>query len=73
METKDMIRPNHYKTGGIETIKILKAKMSKEEFKGFLKGNIIKYLCRAEHKNGAEDYEKAQWYMNELVKTTKEK
>lgn len=73
MPNKDAIRPEHYKTGGMETIKILKAKMSLEEYKGFLKGNIIKYLTRAEHKNGAEDYEKAQWYMNELVKITKEK
>lgn len=70
--SNDAIRPDHYKTGGMETIKILKAKMSPEEYKGFLKGNIIKYLTRADHKNGAEDYKKAQWYMDELVKATKE-
>lgn len=70
--SNNAIRPDHYKTGGMETIKILKAKMTNEEYKGFLKGNIIKYLTRADHKNGAEDYKKAQWYMNELVKVTKE-
>ena len=42
--------------------------MTAEEFKGFLKGLIIKYLIRADKKNGLEDYEKAQWYLNYLVK-----
>ena len=66
----DKINPEHYKTGGIETIDYLKAKLSPEELKGFLKGNIIKYLSRAEQKNGAEDYKKASWYMEQLVKLT---
>lgn len=60
--------PVHYTVGGIETIDILKAKLTAEEFKGFLKGNIIKYLCRANHKGKAsQDIEKAQWYTNKLV------
>lgn len=60
--------PKHYKFGGIETIDFIKAKLSKEEFAGYLKGNIIKYLSRATLK-GAEnqDYKKAQWYMNRLA------
>ena len=60
------VNPEHYKVGGIETIDYLKAKLSPEEFRGFLKGNIIKYTSRAEHKNGMEDYQKAQWYVNKL-------
>lgn len=63
----DSINPDHYTHGGIETIDYLQAKLSAEEFKGFLKGNVLKYLSRAEKKNGAEDYKKAQWYMNKLV------
>ena len=42
--------PAHYKQGGLEVITILRKKMSKEEFKGFCKGNILKYVLRAEHK-----------------------
>ena len=65
---KDNINPNHYKAGQIEVIDIMKDQLSEEEFKGFCKGLIIKYLCRADHKNGLEDYKKAQWYMDCLVK-----
>ena len=64
----DVNHPEHYTVGGIETIDILKAKLTAEEFKGFLKGNVIKYLCRANHKGKAtQDIEKAQWYTNKLV------
>lgn len=57
--------PSHYTNGGIEFIEVLRAKLSSDEFRGFLKGNVIKYTLRAEHKNGAQDYAKgakyAQW------------
>lgn len=64
----DMVnQPPHYTSGGIETIDYMRAKMTPEEYRGFLKGNAIKYLSRAEMKGGAEDYKKAQWYINKLV------
>jgi hypothetical protein len=61
------INPQHYKVGGIECIDYLKAKLSAEEFRGFLKGNAVKYLSRAEHKGNAEDYAKANWYTTMLA------
>lgn len=67
MAVKDNINPEHYKKGKMEVIDIMIDQLSPEEFKGFCKGLIIKYLCRADHKNGLEDYKKAQWYMNKLV------
>lgn len=69
-KSTDNINPDHYKTGGIETIDYIKAKLTEEEYKGYLKGNIIKYISRAEQKNGVEDYKKAQWYTNRLVEVT---
>ena len=69
-KSTDNINPDHYKTGGIETINYIKAKLTEEEYKGYLKGNIIKYISRAEQKNGVEDYKKAQWYTNRLVEVT---
>jgi len=51
--------PAHYTVGGIETIDFIKAKLTPEEFIGYLKGNVIKYLSRAPHKGGTEDIEKA--------------
>lgn len=60
--------PDHYKTGGIETIDFIGAKLSIDEFKGYLKGNIVKYLSRATKKdNELQDYQKAKWYMERLI------
>ena len=60
--------PAHYNSGGIECIDGIKAALSPEEFKGFLKGNVMKYLWRANHKNGDEDIEKARWYLEYLAR-----
>ena len=59
--------PNHYTNGNIECIDAIQASMSIEAFAGFLKGNIIKYMWRYEHKNGIEDLKKAQWYQKKLI------
>lgn len=64
---KDATSPDHYKKGGIDVITILKAKISPEEFKGFCKGNILKYVMRADHKNGVEDLKKARVYLDWLI------
>lgn len=61
------INPNHYKQGGLESIDAIKAFMSEEAFKGFLKGNCQKYLFRYEQKNGIEDLKKCQWYLDRLI------
>jgi hypothetical protein len=61
--------PEHYKVGGIETIDFIKAKLTPEEFRGYLKGNVLKYASRAGHKNNAvEDAGKLAWYANRLSK-----
>ena len=65
----DKINPDHYKEGGIECIDYLRAKLTPEEFRGFLKGNAMKYLSRAEKKGGEEDYKKAAWYTTMLSGT----
>jgi hypothetical protein len=59
--------PQHYTHGGIETIDYLQAKMTQEQFEGYLVGNILKYVSRYPHKNGIEDLRKAQWYLNKLL------
>lgn len=65
---KDLINPDHYKVGGIETIDYMKAKSTKEEFCGHLRLTAIKYLSRAGHKDDAlQEYKKALWYIEKLV------
>lgn len=65
---KDAINPNHYKTGGIETIDYMQAKSTPEEFVGHLRLTALKYLSRAGHKDDVlQEYKKAQWYINRLI------
>ena len=60
--------PIHYADGnGVECIEAIEASMSMEEFKGFLKGNVQKYVWRYAQKNGAEDLKKAKWYLERLI------
>ena len=72
----DMVaHPPHYQTeSGLETIDVIKAFTS--DLKGIEAtdtGNVIKYICRWGKKNGLEDLEKAQWYLNHLINEVKER
>lgn len=69
----DPVNPSHYKNGKMDAITVMQNTLTEEEFKGFLKGLIIKYIYRADNKNGIEDYKKAQWYLNKLIKTLEKK
>ena len=63
-------RPIHYNTGNIECIEAIKASMSPEEFKGYLKGNALKYLWRYSYKGKPkQDLEKAKWYLERLIES----
>ena len=66
-EETNKVNPSHYKVGGIETIDYMKAKMTPEQFEGYLLGNILKYCSRYQYKNGLEDLKKAEWYLKELI------
>ena len=61
--------PKHY--GGAdnpyEVIKVLEAWLTREQMVGFLKGNIHKYLARADLKGKREDTQKAAWYVRYLA------
>lgn len=64
----DKINPTHYK-GTIECIDAIESTMSKEAYRGYLKGNVLKYMWRYEKKNGVEDLQKAEWYLKRLIET----
>jgi len=67
----DMVNsPPHYKVGGIEVIDFIKAKLTTEEFRGYLQGNVLKYSSRVGYKGDAsEDLAKLVWYANKLQET----
>lgn len=56
-------KSRYYGAGGFETLDIIKAKLTPEQYRGFLLGNIIKYSCRANHKGEFDrDIEKVKFY-----------
>lgn len=63
--------PPHYKQGDIECIDAIKAALTPEEFRGYCKGNVIKYCWRERHKGGLTSLEKACWYLERLVRAIK--
>ena len=47
--------------------------MSSVAFKGYLKGNCLKYLWRYDYKGKqVEDLQKAGWYLNKLTEMVTE-
>jgi hypothetical protein len=57
-------KSTYYDVGGIETIDIIRAKLTEEQWRGYCLGNAIKYACRYNHKGTPErDAEKAANYM----------
>ena len=66
-------KSRYYDAGGIETINIIRAKLTPEQFRGFLLGNVLKYSCRVNHKNQAlQDVEKAFQYTKWLKEEMEE-
>jgi hypothetical protein len=59
--------PSHYVDGAIECIEAIEAELTTEEYRGYLKGNIAKYVWRERHKGGIESLKKAQWYLERLI------
>lgn len=67
-EAGDLINhPPHYKQGDIECIDAIEAALTPEEFRGYCKGNVIKYTWRERLKGGGESLGKALWYLRRLV------
>jgi len=61
--------PAHYKYGKKETIEVIRDCMTEDEYHGYLKGNVLKYVARYKFKGEPlEDLQKAQWYLNRLIK-----
>ena len=61
------ISSSHYDVGGLSVQQIWESKMTYQEVKGLYKGNILKYVLRADHKGGINDYRKAMQYLQFLI------
>ncbi len=65
---KDRLKPAYYKKHNLEVVDVVEDQFSEEELRGAYTGVIIKYLLRAEKKHGLEDYKKAYYFLDRLIK-----
>ena len=69
---EDVAHQHHYEDQGEQPIEYMEASMPRDQFVGFLKGNIIKYVSRFEKKDGIKDLEKAKVYTTWLIEYIKD-
>lgn len=68
-ESKPKQSNDYYRKGGIEVIDFIKAKLTPEQYKGYLLGNIYKYSGRCQYKGEYQkDIIKLAQYTNWLLK-----
>ena len=58
---------SHYTSKSVQPWEAMEAWMSEEAFKGYIWGNVIKYMARWEDKGGVEDLKKAHHYLDKLI------
>lgn len=68
--TSKVDHPSHYTQGGIECIDAIRAALTPEEFRGYCKGNIIKYAWRERYKGGDEDIRKLSEYAKFAIESS---
>jgi hypothetical protein len=59
--------PHYIDGGGIECIEAIEAQLTNDEYRGYLKGNIVKYIWRERMKGSTESLKKARWYLDRLI------
>lgn len=74
LEPPDLVNhPSHYTNKEVECIDWMAMFLTDEEFEGYLKGNILKYIWRHKDKgNPCQDLEKAGWYLERLKRLVHE-
>lgn len=64
----NVTNPKHYQgINGLEVIEVHKNFLTREELRGYYKGNILKYLLRERNKNGLMDLKKARRHLDWLI------
>ena len=67
-EHDEVTNPKHYQgSNGLEVIEVHRNFLTKEELRGYYKGNILKYLLRERNKNGLVDLKKARQHLDWLI------
>ena len=63
----NQIGGSHYTSKKVQPWTAMEAWMSEEAFKGYIWGNVIKYIARWEDKGGVEDLKKCRHYLDKLI------
>ena len=58
---------DHYRTKDVQPWTAMESWLSNEQFEGFLRGNVIKYIARYPDKDGLKDVYKAKHYLERLI------
>lgn len=62
--------PDHYDGNhGVTCLEAIRNALTEDEFRGFLWGNVLKYMWRWPKKNGEVDLRKAKWLIERLIET----
>lgn len=57
---------DHYKSKSIQPWEAMESWMTEDQFKGYLIGNVIKYIARFQDKGGKIDLDKCSHYLDKL-------
>ena len=72
-DAPEVSRPPHYTQGEIEHLDALRTILTADEWRGFLRGQVFKYLWRmADKGKPLEDSRKAHFYLCRLIHHLKE-
>jgi len=58
---------SHYTDKKIQPWDAMQEWMTEEQFKGFLIGNVVKYMARFQDKGGVLDLQKCKHYLDKLI------
>ena len=67
MLDKYQVGGEHYTSKSVQPWQAMEAWMTEEQFKGFMLGNVIKYVARFQDKGGRNDLEKAKHYLDKCL------
>lgn len=63
----DLLHPDHYTFDGMNSIEFIRKVLGPEQFKGFCRGNVLKYVIRCERKGGISSLRKARNFLDWLI------
>ena len=75
MNTDLVNHPPHYTQGGVECIQAIEAMTGNPKWpaaRGYLLGNVLKYIWRHADKDPVQSLEKARWYLDRAIARMKE-